>query len=80
MHILIDNDEKRFIITGAGAGFNRPWGGKNNLVITDLNEYKDDEFIVKVTEKVGSNLWYYGTLNGVYLWIHENHLKIINLK
>ena len=80
MHILIDNDEKHFIITGAGAGYNRPWGGKNNLVITDLRAYKGDEFTVKVTEKVGANLWYYGSLNGVYIWIHANHLKIINLK
>src|SRR5699024_1997920 len=80
MHILIDNDEKHFIITGTEAGYNRPWCCKKNLVITDLHAYKVDEFTVKVTEKVVANLRYYGSLNGVYISIHANLLKIINLK
>lgn len=74
-HVLIDRDLKSYRLKGTGAAYNRPWGGKRNLVIAELNPYKCVDFKVDSTEKVGSNLWYYGTVNGQYVWIHANHVK-----
>lgn len=78
LHLFIDADPKTFIFKGKGRAYSRPWGGKKNLVIDDLKEYKGCTFEVERTEKVGKNFWYYGTLEGKKVWIHGNHLEELN--
>lgn len=73
-HTLIDEDEKHFYILGDGKGFNRPWGSEKNVIINDLEKYKDMHFHVSRTERVGRRLWYYGKLNDEYVWISSQHL------
>lgn len=76
LHLFIDDDPKTFIIKGTGQAFNRPWGGKNNLMFEDLSQYEGVVLAVERTEKVGKNFWYYGNLDGELVWIHTNHLEL----
>lgn len=75
LHIFIDQDPKTFLIKGTGSGYNRPWGGKMNMVKAELKEYAGFQFKVERTEKVGRNFWYYGQLENEYMWIHVGHLE-----
>jgi len=75
LHLFIDGDPKTFILKGKGYGYNRPWGGRKNIVYDDLEPYKGYTFHVSLTEKIGKNLWYFGTLDGVETWIHANHIE-----
>src|SRR5699024_6617049 len=55
-HIIIDYDPKHFVVKGVGgSGYDRPWGGRKNCIFHDLNLYKDCEFKVNRTDKVGNN-------------------------
>ncbi|ASK62147.1 hypothetical protein CFK37_08200 [Virgibacillus phasianinus] len=74
-HVAIDEDKKTFYLIGTGSGFNCPWGGKKNYVDSDLRPFENRKFAVIKTDKVGNNLWYFGTLNGKEMWIHHNFLK-----
>lgn len=76
--VIIDYDEKQFSILGTGKGFNRPWGGKKNLIYDDLKTFKNKQFLVKQTVKIGKNYWYFGNLNGKSVWIHHSHLTELN--
>jgi teichoic acid transport system ATP-binding protein len=71
---VIDRDPKTFYIKGTGEGFDRPWGGRKNMVIDNMEPYKNLEFNVNKTEKVGKNIWYRGMLNEKEVWIHFSHL------
>lgn len=62
------------MIKGVGKAYDRPWGGKKNLVFDDLSQYKGVQFNVVETNLVGSNVWYKGVLGGKEVWIHQNHL------
>lgn len=73
-HVIVDFDQKKFLIKGVGKAYDRPWGGKKNLVFDDLSQYKGVQFNVVETNLVGSNVWYKGVLGGKEVWIHQNHL------
>lgn len=73
--ILIDHDPKTFYIKDTGSAFNRPWGGKKNIIYRDLSQLENTVFEVNTTEKIGKNIWYGGTLNEEQTWIHSSHLK-----
>lgn len=73
-HVLIDEDRKQFKLNGEGAAFDKPWGSEKNIVIADLEPYKDSEFNVERTDRVGKALWYYGTLEDKNVWIHQKYL------
>lgn len=75
LHIFIDSDPKTVFIKGTGSAYNIPWGGQKNIVVPELENYKDAEFEIKKTEKVGKNFWYYGVLDGESVWIHRNELE-----
>jgi len=75
LHIFIDSDPKTVFIKGTGSAYNIPWGGQKNIVVPELEHYKDAEFKIKKTEKVGKNFWYYGVLDGEHVWIHRNELE-----
>ncbi|MED3735324.1 MULTISPECIES: SH3-like domain-containing protein [Virgibacillus] len=72
--ILIDADEKQFYIKGTGKAFNRPWGGKKNIIYDNLKNFKGDQFLVSKTVKIGKNLWYKGLLGENKVWIHQSYL------
>lgn len=74
-YVEIDNDHKTFYIRGTGSAFSRAWGGKKNQVYADLGSFKNREFKVDKTVKVGKNLWYRGFLDGGQVWIHNNLLE-----
>ncbi|SNZ04645.1 bifunctional autolysin [Terribacillus aidingensis] len=58
-------------LTGSGKSYNKAWGGRKNLVSSNLTAYKGKAFHVNLTEKVGNNIWYRGTLNGKQMWLHN---------
>lgn len=78
LHIVIDNDPKTYVLKGTGYGYDRPWGGKNNFVFSDLKPYEGTEFVATRTEKVGKNYWYNGILDGKETWIHNRHLQRVH--
>ncbi|WP_326181907.1 teichoic acids export ABC transporter ATP-binding subunit TagH [Virgibacillus halodenitrificans] len=73
-HFLIDEDKKRMIISGEGIAYSKPWGGENEIVIGDLQKYKNLYFEIERTEKVGKTVWYRGELEGKKVWIHGKFL------
>src|SRR5690625_190399 len=75
LHIYIVKYPKSFIFQGHGRGYSLPWGGKKNLVFSNLEQFKGSEFEVIRTDKVGKHLWYYGEIAGKGMWIHSNHVE-----
>lgn len=71
-HTGVDKQSKTFYLKGNGQAFDTAWGGSKNLVYSNLGQYKYTQFKVHLTEKVGSNIWYRGTLNGKTVWLHSN--------
>lgn len=74
--VQIDYDKKKFKLMGTGYAFDRPWGAKKNIIFNneELASLKDEVFYVEQTDKVGKNIWYFGTLLDKKVWIHQNHL------
>ncbi|MEC2158531.1 SH3-like domain-containing protein [Virgibacillus halodenitrificans] len=62
------------IISGEGIAYSKPWGGENEIVIGDLQKYKNLYFEIERTEKVGKTVWYRGELEGKKVWIHGKFL------
>src|SRR5690625_5167777 len=73
-HVAVDNDIKTFKVKGLGKAYSKPWGGKKNCLIENLNIYKNQDYLVDRTDLVGRNVWYRGYLNEQTVWIHQNHL------
>src|SRR5699024_710799 len=74
-HKSVDKKAKTFYLKGKGVAYNRAWGGTENRVHSSLKSMKDEKFSVHMTETVGSNICYRGTLKGKTVWIHSDHLK-----
>lgn len=73
-HVGVDKQSKTFTIKGTGNAYARAWGGNKNLVY-NLSNFKNRQFNVHLTEKVGNNIWYRGNLDGKTVWIHNSYLK-----
>src|SRR5690625_4055662 len=73
-HVGVDKKSKNFYIKGTGKAYDTSWGGNKNLVY-NLSQHKNQVFKVHLTEKVGNNTWYRGTLNGKTVWIHASYLR-----
>ncbi len=73
-HLSVDKKAKTFYVKGTGNAYSRAWGGSKNLVY-NLSKYKGEKFEVHLTEKVGTNVWYRGKLNGKTVWIHNAYLN-----
>ncbi|NUH85491.1 SH3-like domain-containing protein [Bacillus firmus] len=74
-HTVVDKKEKSLFIKGTGSAYSKAWGGKKDLIFSDLSALANQEFKIHLTEKVGSSIWYRGTLNGQTVWIHEDYLR-----
>lgn len=77
-HTSVDNKRKVFYLLGKGAAYNRAWGDKRNLLLTDkdLKQLRGKKLIVNLTERVGKNIWYRGKIEGQgpNIWIHSSHV------
>ncbi|SDM54869.1 N-acetylglucosaminidase [Sediminibacillus halophilus] len=73
-HKTADHESKTFYIKGTGSAYSKPWGGFKDLVYKDLSSYSDESFKVNLTEKVGNNVWYRGTLKGKTIWLHSSYV------
>ena len=74
VHAGVDSKAKTFYLKGTGSAFDKAWGGSKNTVYSNLEGYKNAGFQIDLTEKVGTNTWYRGTLNGKKVWIHSAFL------
>ncbi|TSB48485.1 N-acetylglucosaminidase [Alkalicoccobacillus porphyridii] len=72
-HTVVDKNSKNFIVSGSGSAYTKAWGGNKDLVYNLSNE-RGKTFQVHLTEKVGNNTWYRGTLNNRTVWIHSSHV------
>lgn len=79
-HKGIDNKAKTFFINGKGKATTKTWGGHKDTVYPNLNAYKDQLFQVHLTEQVGSNTWYRGTLAGKTVWLHSTQVDNTSIK
>ncbi|WP_077623405.1 GW dipeptide domain-containing protein [Sediminibacillus massiliensis] len=77
-HKSVDHESKTFYVKGTGSAYSKAWGGPKDLVYGDLSEYKDQVFKVNLTESVGENIWYRGTLDGETVWLHSAYVSNIN--
>lgn len=75
----IDQDSKTAIITGTGSSYNMPWGSDRHFVIRNLVEHKDEVFEIDYTARVHNTAWYYGQLNGEFMWISNRHVREVQL-
>ncbi|MTW88258.1 hypothetical protein F3157_21960 [Virgibacillus dakarensis] len=75
-HNCVDKRSKTFIVKGSGKAYDKAWGGSKNLIF-DLSSYSGSTFKVNLTEAVGNNTWYRGTLNGKVVWIHSSYLATV---
>lgn len=71
-----DKKIKTLYFTGQGIAYIKPWGSTKDIIFTDLSKNKDQEFKINLTEKVGNNTWYRGSLGGKTVWIQSGYLKL----
>ncbi|MFB4474805.1 GW dipeptide domain-containing protein [Oceanobacillus caeni] len=74
-HTVVDKKNKTFYINGTGSAYSKAWGGKKDITFKDLSRYKDKAFKVHLTENVGNDSWYRGTLNGKTVWINNKYVN-----
>lgn len=75
-HVGVDKRAKTFEIKGNGKATSKAWGGSKDNVHANLSKYKGADLIVNLTEKVGSNTWYRGKINGQgqNVWLHSSYV------
>ena len=71
-HVGVDRTAKTYYVKGTGSAYTKAWGGSKNIAIESLSKLKSEEFKVNLTERVGNNTWYRGTLSGKTVWLHSN--------
>src|SRR5699024_8684686 len=74
-HVTVDKDDKTLYFTGEGKAYSKAWGGSKDLVYEDMTDFAGAKFHVNLTEKVGNNTWYRGTLDGKTIWLHESYVS-----
>src|SRR5690606_31185759 len=70
-HVGVDNRQKTFYLKGTGWAYTDAWGASKDVVYRNLSLYKDQEFKVNLTEKVGNYIWYRGTIDGKTVWVQS---------
>ncbi|WP_053218149.1 GW dipeptide domain-containing protein [Virgibacillus senegalensis] len=79
-HQGVDSDLKTMKIKGTGSAYSTAWGGAKDLVFNSLAQFENQNFHVHLTERVGGNTWYRGSLNGQIVWIHSSYLTYVQDK
>lgn len=72
--ILQSTKKTTAYIAGTHNSYNMPWGTTKNKV-SSLSSSRAKEFKAIRIEKIGSTLWYKGTLNNKTVWISQSALK-----
>ncbi|RKJ23241.1 mannosyl-glycoprotein endo-beta-N-acetylglucosamidase, partial [Butyricicoccus sp. 1XD8-22] len=75
VHKQLDSLKKDIYIKGTGSAYSKIWGGRKEIVYSDLKQHADKVFHINFTEKAGNDVWYRGTLNSKTIWIHSSNLK-----
>lgn len=80
IYTIIDNDKKRFKISGNGRATIVPWGGNKQKAYDSLEKFAGKMLIVEETAMVGQNIWYGGQIESEnkHVWIHATHLINVN--
>lgn len=73
-HTGTDKTPREFYFTGKGKAYSKAWGGSKDLVEGNLTKHKSQVFEVNLTEQVGGNTWYRGTINGKTAWVHSSYV------
>ncbi|WP_176470154.1 GW dipeptide domain-containing protein [Terribacillus saccharophilus] len=73
-HKTISDQARVLYLRGTGTSYSKPWGGSKDVIVSSLSKYKNKEFYVDRTEKVGENYWYRGKVDGKTMWIHTSYL------
>ena len=71
-HLVVDKKTKTLHINGTGNAYSKAWGGSQDIIYKDLSQFKNQQFKVHLTEKVGNAVWHRGTLNGKTVWIKSD--------
>src|SRR5699024_448962 len=74
-HKTVNKTKKMFTVKGNGKSYTKAWGGSKNHVY-NLSSQKGKKFHVNLTETVGSNIWYRGTLSGKTTWIDRKSTRL----
>ncbi|MFB1097858.1 GW dipeptide domain-containing protein [Terribacillus sp. JSM ZJ617] len=74
-HKGVNKTAQTLYLTGSGKSYNKAWGGSRNLVSSSLSASRGKAFYVNLTEKVGNNIWYRGTLDGKQMWLHSAYVS-----
>lgn len=74
-HTSVSKTAQTLYVTGSGKSYSKAWGGSKNLVSSNLSAASGKPFYVNLTEKVGSNTWYRGTLDGKQMWLHSAYVS-----
>ncbi|PAF23510.1 hypothetical protein CHH49_02830 [Terribacillus saccharophilus] len=74
-HTSVSKTAQTLYVTGSGKSYSKAWGGSKNLVSSSLTASSGKPFYVNLTEKVGSNTWYRGTLDGKQMWLHSAYVS-----
>lgn len=74
-HTGVSKTAQTLYLTGSGKSYNKAWGGSKNLVSSNLSASRGKTFKVNLTEKVGNNVWYRGTLDGKQMWLHSSYVS-----
>lgn len=69
----ISYDQFSIKLNGKGKAMNAPWGRGKQISINDLTEYKDIDFLVKEICYIGNNLWFYGKIRNINIWINSKY-------
>src|SRR5690606_13388355 len=77
-HKTIDKKSKTFTIIGIGKAYEHAWDGAKDLGYEDMTRFANQQFQVNLTETVGVNTWYRGSIDGKLVWLHSNHVLEIN--
>jgi len=74
-HLFVDTDKKEVKLTGEGEAYSEPWGGRKQLLIKDLGNYKNEVIEVICTEYVGKYLWYQAKVDNQLIWMNSKFVK-----
>lgn len=75
-HYSMDSKAKDVVLSGQGVSYNMVWGNSKQVVNASLTAHKGKVLKVNLTETIGDNIWYRGTISGVSgnVWVHKNHV------
>lgn len=75
-HVKVDGVAKTFFVKGTGKSFTDAWGSSRNVIHSSMASMQGQAFNVHLTERVGTAIWYRGTIGGQTVWMSENDVTL----